>query len=678
VSKPLELEGYSALSLASTNEDGYCRAARGMRDNEFWWYYNGLVQRRGFFKPFQAADGRWWFYVKPFFAWPVDYFAPMTNGHARAPRPMLAGWQYPVADEAAGNSLVWLNVIQDLSDYDISKVAANKRRAVRKGFRNLAIEVVDPSNEGLAREACEVWNSHVERTGWNTPMAADDFVRSWRELARWPGTTVVTARAVENRAEMCAWLIARTIDRTVYVDTIASHTDRLAHRPNDAIIFACLASASGMGIKHAHYSLKSRLESLEAFKESLGFVAHPFPAQLHLRWPIGPGLRTFSPGNYKRLLGDPVWVEEATRPRVLGFVARATPRQPAKSTSPAEFVESIGKQWGPEAKEVARSWYIPEKPPVRPDWIVYSLDFVLATLQGQITEPQNVRRTVPWLIAGTVVRAIMAVVQVVVILFAHIPVASWVLEMLARTFTRNGAGFFLRSCYWKARLKRLGTDTIIDQGVEIWGPANVSIGSNCHIDTNVRLAAGERRHKQRGSIEIGDFVHLGPGVHIAGRGGVRIGDYVGISSNAHLYSATGTIERPADPGQLVGMSHMAPRDHQHTIEKPIVIEPYSFIGMMTRILPGVRIGFGAVVHANCELTRDVPAFANIGGVARGRQIGWRRPRRKSPNLKTFAEKSAHGESASEITPEERGTVGPKDGGAARRVNRLSEAEGTGD
>jgi acetyltransferase-like isoleucine patch superfamily enzyme len=286
------------------------------------------------------------------------------------------------------------------------------------------------------------------------------------------------------------------------------------------------------------------------------------------------------------------------------------------------------------AIDVAKSWYVP--PDVRPryGWLVFSLDFVLASLQGSITDPQNIRRTPTWVMLASIVSALMAVVQTVIMILSATPIVSWFMETLARVFTRNAAGFFLRSCYWKARLKYLGPDTLIDQGVEIWGPANVSIGSNCHIDTNVRLAAGERRHKQKGFITIGNYVHLGPGVHIAGRGGVEIRDFVGIMSNAHLYSATGVVERPADPGQLISMSHMAPPDQQHVYEAPIFIDHYAFIGMMTRIMPGVKVGFGAVVHANCELTRDVPPFANVGGVARGRQIGWRRPRRPSTMLKT--------------------------------------------
>lgn len=285
-----------------------------------------------------------------------------------------------------------------------------------------------------------------------------------------------------------------------------------------------------------------------------------------------------------------------------------------------------------EAARVRDEWYVPEGRPPASGWLVYSLDFVLATLQGCITEPERIRRTAMWLGIATIVRILMAIMQILIMTLAWIPVISWFVEMLARTFTRNAAGFFFRSCYWKSRLLHLGTDTIIDQGVEIWGPGHVSIGSHCHVDTNVRLAAGERRHRQHGFIHIGNYVHLGPGVHIAGRGGVIIRDFVGVMANAHLYSATGVIEGPDDPGQLMSMSHMAPQDQQHIIERPIVIDEYAFIGMMSRILPGVRVGYGAVVHANCELTGDVPAFANMGGIPRGRQIGWRRPRRRSTKL----------------------------------------------
>ncbi|MCB9857921.1 MAG: GNAT family N-acetyltransferase [Phycisphaerales bacterium] len=288
---------------------------------------------------------------------------------------------------------------------------------------------------------------------------------------------------------------------------------------------------------------------------------------------------------------------------------------------------------GNAAQRAADAWYVAPSRPAPRGWLVYTLDFVLATLQGCVAEPEKVRRTVGWLLAGHFVRCGMAVAQSIIMLMAWTPVISSILETVARVYTRNAFGFFLRACYWKSKLGYLGQDTIFDQYTEIWGPGSVSIGSRCHIDTNVRMAAGERRHGQHGYIQVGSYVHLGPGVHIAGRGGVKIGNFVGVMANAHLYSATGVIERPSDPGQLTSMSHMAHATHQHVVEGPIQIGEYAMIGMSARLMPNVRIGRGAIIHAGCEVTGDVQPFANFGGLPRGRQIGWRMPRRKSPNWK---------------------------------------------
>ncbi len=278
------------------------------------------------------------------------------------------------------------------------------------------------------------------------------------------------------------------------------------------------------------------------------------------------------------------------------------------------------------------SWYLPPEPNVPTGWLVFSLDYVLAALQGCAGDPRAVRRSTGWVVLGTVIRGCMAVAQAIVMVHAWVPVASTYTEIIARIFTGDAMGFFLRACYWKAKLAHLGQDTIIDQYVDIWGPKSVSIGSHCHLDAGVRLKAGQRGYGTGGSIVIGNYVHLGPGVLLAGRGGIEIRNFASLSADARVYSATNTIERPDDPGQLISMSHVAPPDQQHIVEAPVVIEEYAFVGMMTCVLPGVRIGRGAIVHANLELTRDVPPFANFGGIPRGRKIGWRRPRRRSPKL----------------------------------------------
>jgi hypothetical protein len=289
------------LRKATATEFG--EYARRVRHNEMWWYFNGLAPYRRFSRPFVDADRRWWFCVKPGFAWPISFFEPVTKPPQRLPKRFLLGWQFPVESTQA-DSVVTMNVIHDLGNYSIATVAENKRRAVRKGLRELQLEVVHPRDPKVCTWACAVWNSHVERTGWNRKFPVAQFSRSWAELADWPGTTVLAAWPKGDPTHFCGWLIARVIDDTVYIDTIASHTDCLPGRPNDALIFTCLSAARAHGVRHAHYSLKSDVTSLEEFKASLGFEPFPFPARLHLRPGVATMVRLLRPAAYRRLLGE--------------------------------------------------------------------------------------------------------------------------------------------------------------------------------------------------------------------------------------------------------------------------------------------------------------------------------------------------------------------------------------
>lgn len=296
------MENLATVELARTTETEYCLAAQRARHNEFWWYFNKTSLYRGSSRPFRDSDGRWWYQVKPRFAWPVDFFTPLERIPTSAGKRGLVGRQWPVPEEQA-NSRVVFNVITDLAAYSLDSVASNKRRAVRKGLAGLALGVESTGDPRLMIEAREVWNSHVARTGWNRPMQLGEFADSWTELAEWPGTTLVTAREKEDGL-LCAWLLVRVIDSTCFIDTLASHTERRSSRPNDAIIFASLVSAAALGIPRAHYSLKSRVKTLEDFKRSVGLSSVGFPACLKLAPGVGPVMRILRPATYSRLTGQ--------------------------------------------------------------------------------------------------------------------------------------------------------------------------------------------------------------------------------------------------------------------------------------------------------------------------------------------------------------------------------------
>ena len=294
------------IALAAASASEYCESVLAAGGMETWWWQQGLARflpYRGFSRPFRDHDGRWWWRPKPQFAWTMDFFEPLERA-PRFPRfRSVLGCQYPVREEQA-NSLAHFNMIQSVEGYDLDRVASQKRRAIRKGVSHLGIVPLDPNDRQTAAEACEVWNSHVDRTGWSRRFDGSTFAKYWRPLADMAATSVLGARD-SRTGVLCAWLIARVVEGTAYVDTIASHSDRLEHRPNDTLIFVLLYNAArSEGVRHAHYFLRSALDPLEKFKQSLGFDSSGVPARVEVHWLAAWGLRRFKPQIWRRLHGD--------------------------------------------------------------------------------------------------------------------------------------------------------------------------------------------------------------------------------------------------------------------------------------------------------------------------------------------------------------------------------------
>lgn len=106
-----------------------------------------------------------------------------------------------------------------------------------------------------------------------------------------------------------------------------------------------------------------------------------------------------------------------------------------------------------------------------------------------------------------------------------------------------------------------------------------------------RLSIGRRTF-----INVGCLFDLGGSICI-GRD-VAIGHQVAILTTTH--------ER-GGPGRAAG----------GTVYCDVAIEDGAWIGARAIILPGVRVGRGAVVAAGAVVTRDVPAGATVAGIPAG-------------------------------------------------------------
>lgn len=99
-------------------------------------------------------------------------------------------------------------------------------------------------------------------------------------------------------------------------------------------------------------------------------------------------------------------------------------------------------------------------------------------------------------------------------------------------------------------------------------------------------------------IYIGNNVHLNRNCFIDGRGKCFIGSNVSISHNVMILTS----------------SHDTQSTNFEEIRKPVTIKDNVWIGARATILPGVKIGEGAVIAAGAIVAKDVPDFQIYGGV----------------------------------------------------------------
>ncbi len=99
-------------------------------------------------------------------------------------------------------------------------------------------------------------------------------------------------------------------------------------------------------------------------------------------------------------------------------------------------------------------------------------------------------------------------------------------------------------------------------------------------------------------ISIGEHTVINKKCVIDGRGGLVIGNNVDIAQETNIWTEQHDFNSP----------------DFRPVDKKVFIDDYVWIASRVTILPGVRIGRGAVVASGAVVTKDVPELAIVGGV----------------------------------------------------------------
>ncbi len=116
-------------------------------------------------------------------------------------------------------------------------------------------------------------------------------------------------------------------------------------------------------------------------------------------------------------------------------------------------------------------------------------------------------------------------------------------------------------------------------------------------------------------VTIGEDTIIGDRAFLDGRDTLSIGSHVDIASEVMIYNSEHDINSDTFEAKKV----------------PVVIEDYVFVGPRSIILPGVKIGEGAVVAAGAVVTKNIDPFSIVGGVP-AKVIGERKNKKLSYRL----------------------------------------------
>ena len=108
------------------------------------------------------------------------------------------------------------------------------------------------------------------------------------------------------------------------------------------------------------------------------------------------------------------------------------------------------------------------------------------------------------------------------------------------------------------------------------------------------------------NIKIGKGTVIGYNCELDGRRGLTIGENVNISSDVKFYT----------------LQHDYNSKDFKAVGAPIIIEDYVWVSARSIVLPGITIGKGAVIAAGSIVTKNVEAYAVMGGVP-AKKIGER-------------------------------------------------------
>jgi acetyltransferase-like isoleucine patch superfamily enzyme len=149
-----------------------------------------------------------------------------------------------------------------------------------------------------------------------------------------------------------------------------------------------------------------------------------------------------------------------------------------------------------------------------------------------------------------------------------------------------------------------GEESVVFEFVVSTKPDKILLGKYCRVDSFVKLEGGA-------GLTFGDYIHVASFVHLnIGGGALVIGDHAAFASGSKVITGGNRPE-----GQ--SMSAASPLEMQVLSPREVVIGDYVCLATNAIVLPGVKVGEGAVLGAGAVATKDLKPWTVYVAGTRG-------------------------------------------------------------
>ncbi|MEL7449137.1 MAG: acyltransferase [Pseudomonadota bacterium] len=198
------------------------------------------------------------------------------------------------------------------------------------------------------------------------------------------------------------------------------------------------------------------------------------------------------------------------------------------------------------------------------------------------------------------------------------------LSVLFLSGMKGALGLFLRQKLFPGLLKRCGRKVVFGSDVILRCPRTIALGDKVVVSDG---AVVDGRSTADVGLSIGDRTIVGQkALVLCKEGTMRIGADTGIGANSGLY-AVGTNVLEIGDNCLIGpycyfggtryhfdRTDIPMRLQGNDLRGGIRVGNDCWFGAGVKVMDGITIGEGAIIASGAVVTKDVPAYAVVGGV----------------------------------------------------------------